>query len=46
MAHLVNYEILREMVIKGVDVVRLIFSHGNHKDHKKVISNVREIVMN
>ena len=38
-----DYEILREMVIKGVDVVRLNFSHGSHKDHKKVISNVREI---
>ena len=38
-----DYEILREMVIKGVDVVRLNLSHGSHKDHKKVISNVREI---
>ena len=38
-----DYEILREMVIKGVDVVRLNFSHGSHKDHKKVISNVRKI---
>ena len=36
-------QILREMVIKGVDVVRLNFSHGSHKDHKKVISNVRKI---
>ena len=33
-----DYQILREMVIKGVDVVRLNFSHGSHKDHKKVIS--------
>ena len=38
-----DYQILREMVIKGVDVVRLNFSHGSHKDHKKVISNVRKI---
>ncbi len=38
-----DYQVLREMVIKGVDVVRLNFSHGSHKDHKKVISNVRKI---
>ena len=38
-----DYQVLREMVIKGVDVVRLNFSHGSHKDHKKVILNVRKI---
>ena len=38
-----DYQTLTDMVIKGVDVVRLNFSHGNHKDHKKVISNVRKI---
>jgi len=38
-----DYQTLTEMVIKGVDVVRLNFSHGSHKDHKKVISNVRKI---
>ena len=38
-----DYQVLREMVITGVDVVRLNFSHGSHKDHKKVISNVRKI---
>ena len=37
-----DYEILRDGN-KSVDVVRLNFSHGSHKDHKKVISNVREI---
>ena len=38
-----DYQVLRKMVITGVDVVRLNFSHGSHKDHKKVISNVRKI---
>ena len=38
-----DYQTLTEMMIKGVDVVRLNFSHGSHKDHKKVISNVRKI---
>ena len=31
------------MIKSGVDVVRLNFSHGEHKDHKTTISNVRKI---
>ena len=31
------------MIKSGVDVVRLNFSHGEHKDHKNTISNVRKI---
>ncbi len=35
--------ILQEMIISGVDAVRLNFSHGNYKDHKKVIENIRKL---
>ena len=38
-----DYNILKEMISKGVDVVRLNFSHGNHKDHLQTIKNVRNI---
>ncbi len=38
-----NYDVLKEMIIMGVDVVRLNFSHGDHKDHKETILNVRKI---
>ena len=38
-----EYNILKEMISKGVDVVRLNFSHGNHKDHLQTIKNVRNI---
>jgi pyruvate kinase len=30
-------EVLRAMILQGLDVVRLNFSHGAHDDHKKVI---------
>lgn len=36
-------EVLRSMIIEGLDVVRLNFSHGAHEDHKEVIDFVREI---
>lgn len=35
--------VLRDMILQGLDVVRLNFSHGAHEDHKKVIDFVREI---
>ena len=38
-----DYDILKEMIKSGVDVVRLNFSHGEHEDHKNTISNVRKI---
>ena len=38
-----DYNILKEMVSKGVDVIRLNFSHGSHKDHINTIKNIREI---
>ena len=36
-------EVLRDMILQGLDVVRLNFSHGAHEDHKKVIDFVRAI---
>jgi pyruvate kinase len=38
-----GYDTLKEMIINGVDVVRLNFSHGDYKDHKETILNVRKI---
>jgi pyruvate kinase len=35
--------ILRELLLAGVNVVRLNFSHGSHADHGAVISDVRRI---
>ncbi len=36
-------EVLRQIILEGVDVVRLNFSHGKYEDHAEVIKNVREI---
>jgi pyruvate kinase len=36
-------EVLKGMIVNGLDVVRLNFSHGAHEDHKKVIDAVRAI---
>ena len=37
------YCILKDLVLNGVDVVRLNFSHGDFNDHKKTIKNIRRI---
>ena len=37
-----DINILKEMVIAGVDVVRLNFSHGEKEFHKQIIKNVRK----
>ena len=36
-------ETLKEMILEGVNVVRLNFSHGEHEIHKQVIDHVRSI---
>ena len=36
-----NYSVLRKMMLAGMDVVRLNFSHGNHARHAEVIHLVR-----
>jgi pyruvate kinase len=35
--------ILRQMLIEGVNVCRLNFSHGSHEDHKNAIQTIREL---
>ena len=37
-------EMLKKLIKEGVDVCRLNFSHGSHKDHIEVINTVREII--
>lgn len=37
-------EMLKNLIKEGVDVCRLNFSHGSHKDHVEVINTVREII--
>lgn len=36
-------EMLKNLILAGVDVFRLNFSHGSHEDHLKVINYVREL---
>ena len=36
-------EVLRQMVVAGMNVARLNFSHGSYDDHQEVIDNIREI---
>src|SRR5579872_4939581 len=36
-------EMLRQMFLAGVNVVRLNFSHGTHEEHAKVIEDVRRV---
>ena len=38
-----NYSVIRRMVIAGLDVVRLNFSHGSHKEHLSRMELVRQI---
>ncbi|MCC6599538.1 MAG: pyruvate kinase [Crocinitomicaceae bacterium] len=36
-------EVLKDMILSGLDVARINFSHGAYEDHKAVIDAVREI---
>ena len=36
-------EILRKMIMEGLDVCRLNFSHGSYKDHEKAIKIINEL---
>lgn len=38
-----NKEILKEMILSGLDVCRLNFSHGSYDDHAIAIQNIRAI---
>ena len=37
-----SIDMLKNMIICGVNVCRINFSHGSHEDHKKVIDNIRQ----
>ena len=36
-------EVLKQMILDGLNVCRLNCSHGSHEDHKKSIELIREI---
>jgi pyruvate kinase len=36
-------EILKEMILAGVNVCRINFSHGEHKDLEKIVQTIRDI---
>jgi pyruvate kinase len=36
-------EVLKEMILSGVNTCRLNFSHSKYEDHLKVINNIREL---
>lgn len=36
-------EILRQLFLKGMNVARLNFSHGNHEEHKKRIDTIKKL---
>jgi pyruvate kinase len=38
-----SYENLKEIVLEGVDVCRLNFSHGSYDDHQVVINNINQL---
>jgi pyruvate kinase len=38
-----DHDMLREMVLAGMNVARLNFSHGAHEDHARVIRSIRAI---
>lgn len=36
-------EVLRELILNGMNVARLNFSHGSHKEHSKKINTIRSV---
>ncbi|MFW6227371.1 MAG: pyruvate kinase, partial [Bacteroidota bacterium] len=38
-----SYEVLERFILEGVDVFRINFSHGAHKDHERTIKTVHEL---
>lgn len=38
-----NEEVLRELMLAGLNVVRLNLSHGNHEEHKKRIDTIKKL---
>lgn len=38
-----SYLVLKELIVKGVDLFRLNFSHGTHEQHAQVIKHIIQI---
>ncbi|MCJ7717010.1 MAG: pyruvate kinase, partial [Anaerolineales bacterium] len=38
-------QIIKSLITAGMDVARINFSHGEHKDHALVIQNLREAAL-
>ncbi len=38
-----SQKVLKELILAGMNVARLNFSHGTHKDHKKVADSVKSL---
>ncbi len=38
-----NYEMIKKLILSGMNVARLNFSHGTHSDHLKVINIIKEL---
>ncbi|NBX87072.1 MAG: pyruvate kinase, partial [Bacteroidetes bacterium] len=38
-----NVEMLEKIILAGVDVCRLNFSHGTYEQHQEVINNIRTV---
>ena len=36
-------EVIRQLIVAGMDVARLNFSHGSYSDHARVVANLRAI---
>lgn len=36
-------EVLEQLIHQGVNICRINFSHGSHKDHEKIINHIQEI---
>jgi pyruvate kinase len=36
-------EMLKQLIVNGVDVFRLNFSHGRHEDHQQVLDTIRDL---
>ena len=36
-------EMIRKLILKGVNVCRINFSHSNHEDAKEIIDNIKEV---
>ena len=39
-------EMIRELMLRGMNVARLNFSHGTHEDHASVIGALRKVAPN